>query len=788
MASTSHCATASSERPPGTLRGPARWAGLAVLGLALLAAGTARAQRDAGLAPPPPPAGLCALQQGQVRLALAPLEQAHADAAPGPARARAAAAWGQALLRLRQPDRAEALLNEALFGPLPPRERAAVALDLGHLHLARRAGPPADAAYRLAGELAPGDAEVALAVALNRLRLPGVAAASRQAGLEAAALRVPALGSAALRARHALDIAAQARGLGAAGHVLAQQQYAAAHAAALQAGREPPAGNTPAATDEDTRAGAAPATDTAARAAAAMAAEAQDGLAALAEAQGRPADALRHTERGLRHAQHTDERELLVALEWRVARLMQAGGDEAAALAAYRRAVQHLESVRIDMPVQYVDGRSSFRETLEPLYLGLTDLLLRRASRVAGAEQTALLYQARETVELIKQTELEDYLRDRCSVGSARTDRREPPPPATAVYYPIILPDRLELLVETAQGLSRHTVDVPGEQLRRTALDFVAALRNRGEHRPAGDALYRWLVAPIEPLLGSQRIGTLVVVPDGVLRLVPLAALHDGRDYLVRRLALPTVPGLSLLAARSATPSAGPARRPLLAAMSEPGPVLDKLPTRLVDSMLPGPPVPSRSAADRQALREALALPGARQEVQAIGQIARGTVLLDQQFTRAAFEQRLRSGEHAVVHIASHGVFGDSADSTFIMTFDELLTLDGLQALLGDARLRRAPIELITLSACQTAEGDDRAPLGMSGTALKAHARSALGTLWPVSDRAANLLMTRFYRLLAEQGLGKAQALRQAQVELLDTAGLRHPFYWAPFLLLGDWQ
>jgi hypothetical protein len=119
------------------------------------------------------------------------------------------------------------------------------------------------------------------------------------------------------------------------------------------------------------------------------------------------------------------------------------------------------------------------------------------------------------------------------------------------------------------------------------------------------------------------------------------------------------------------------------------------------------------------------------------------------------------------------------------MIYDELLTLDGLQALLRDRRLSRTPIELITLSACQTAEGDDRAPLGMSGTALKARARSALGTLWPVSDEAANLLMTRFYQLLALGQHSKVGALRAAQVELIGKSNLRHPFHWAPFILIG---
>ncbi len=89
------------------------------------------------------------------------------------------------------------------------------------------------------------------------------------------------------------------------------------------------------------------------------------------------------------------------------------------------------------------------------------------------------------------------------------------------------------------------------------------------------------------------------------------------------------------------------------------------------------------------------------------------------------------------------------------------------------------PVELLTLSACQTAEGDDRAPLGLSGIALKARVRSALGSLWPVSDDAAAELMAGLYRNLGQGGASKAEALRQAQ--------LAHPFFWAPFVLVGNW-
>ncbi len=540
------------------------------------------------------------------------------------------------------------------------------------------------------------------------------------------------------------------------------------------------------------------------------AASAYEGLSALYEQQQRADESLRLAERGLWHAQRADAPELLIALDWRIGRLAQQQGRLPLALAAYRRAVQQVEAIRIDIPVKFQDGRSSFRETLEPIYLALTDLLLQQSGSSTGDERAALLRQARDTVELIKQSELQDFLRDRCTVESARQVQALVAP-GTAVYYPIILPDRLELLLETSRGIERRSVPVRGDALRRSVLDLVTAMRAGAPLQARSEAMHRWLIAPVEDLLQAERIETLVAVPDGVLRLLPLGALHNGRDFVVQRYAVATAPGLTMTAA--ARPAAA-SFRTLLAGMSEPGPVLDKLSRSLVDSLL-DPPAAPRSArgetgetrsvrsagvalppatdtasalARTAALREALALPGVKKEIADISGVTRGTALLDGGFTLAALKQRLLSREYSVVHIASHGVFGDSADDTFIMTFDELLTLDGLQALLRDPRLRGAPIELITLSACQTAEGDDRAPLGMSGTAIKARARSALGTLWPVSDAAASTLMAQFYRLLADGRHSKIGALREAQIELLKNPAQRHPFFWAPFILIGDWS
>jgi CHAT domain-containing protein len=166
----------------------------------------------------------------------------------------------------------------------------------------------------------------------------------------------------------------------------------------------------------------------------------------------------------------------------------------------------------------------------------------------------------------------------------------------------------------------------------------------------------------------------------------------------------------------------------------------------------------------------------------------RGTRLLNSEFTSARFGKEAASGSYRIVHIASHGFFGGDANSSFILAYDDVLTMNGLQSLLVSDNVKQSPIELLTLSACETAEGNERAPLGFSGAAIKARARSALGTLWPVADDAARQLMGDFYTGLTKKKSSKAEALRDAQIGLLRQPDTSHPFFWAPFTLVGNWK
>ena len=122
------------------------------------------------------------------------------------------------------------------------------------------------------------------------------------------------------------------------------------------------------------------------------------------------------------------------------------------------------------------------------------------------------------------------------------------------------------------------------------------------------------------------------------------------------------------------------------------------------------------------------------------------------------------------------------------MTHDAELTLAGLEQLIRPARFRNQPVQLLTLSACETAAGDDRAALGLAGVALKAGAQSALATLWPIQDNVASVLLTEFYKQIHEDStLSKARALQRAQLKVLESWQYDDPYFWSAFLLIGNW-
>ena len=737
-----------------------------LLGVALFLAlsGAASAGFDAVLAN-----GVALREQGDITLSIQSLSQAREQAPNADAAALAAAELGASLFQARRYPEADAAFLAAFRG-LKGAAKAGQALARGNVAMALKQPEQADALYREAQTLAEGDRGIQVAAGLNLARLT-----PENERLKALAALVPALAQIsdpALQAAHRINLGQQARALGSDGLELAWTQLDAA-AKSLQ-----PLGNSR------------------------LQVEALDGLAQLYEEQARTAEAGHLNEQALTMADALPAAamsDLKINLYWRAGRLQAAAGKTAAAIVSYQQAVDLIESNRMDIPIEYEDGRSSYQTLMEPVYDGLMDLLLQSASSQTPVQQQSIFQRVSNTSELLKQTEMQDFLGDRCAIeevkgnggGISSGGGQTGLPLKTAVFYPIVFKDRTELLVLNSQGMQRVTAPVGEAQLREAITRYDETLRYQEPgYLEQSQFLYDTLVRPLEPLLSAADIHNMVVVPDTSLRLLPFASLHDGKQFLAEKMAVASVAGMSMTTVGEAGQiDPNEVGNALVVGMSTPGPVVDKLAAMEVANAGGNPNAQQFAKVRSVRLKEDLALPGVDEEMQRMsGVLNGGTSLKNEQFTLDNFRQQVAQGDYQILHIASHGVFGGTEDTSYIMTYDDIIKMNDLQKILDTGRAKQHHIRLLTLSACQTAEGSEMAPIGISGAAIKARARSVLGTLWPVEDSSAQQFMTLFYEGVAKQSLTKAEAVRQAQAAMIHEPGREHPFFWAPFTLIGNWQ
>lgn len=480
-------------------------------------------------------------------------------------------------------------------------------------------------------------------------------------------------------------------------------------------------------------------------------------LGHLYETEYRTEEALRLTRRAVFSAQAAGAPESLYRWQWQLGRLQAASGQLDEAIASYRHAAATLHPIRPEVARTFYEASNPDQESVRPLFVELADLLLQRAGSTDDpqASQTDLLT-ARDTIEAFKAAELREYFKDECvDALRARITKLDTLSPTTAVIYPILFTNRLDMLVSLPTGMTRISVPVTAVTLAQEVRAFRRTVEKRttSEYLPHAQQLYDWLVRPIEAELTRLKIHTLVFVPDGALRTIPLAALHDGSGFLIQKFAVALTPGITL---------------------TDPHPLnrenIRFLATGLTKGVQGFPP-----------------LPYVAEEMDSIHTLYSSDQLLNQDFSTSKLERELREKRYGILHIATHGKFSTDANDSFLLTFDGRLTMSTLEQLIGLFRFRTDPLELLTLSACQTGIGDDRAALGLAGVAIKAGARSALASLWFINDEASTVLIAEFYRQLKDPAVSKAEALQRAQHHLLTDHVYAHPAYWSAFLLLNNW-
>ena len=445
----------------------------------------------------------------------------------------------------------------------------------------------------------------------------------------------------------------------------------------------------------------------------------------------------------------------LPSRQYLAARILRKMGQRETSLAMYRAAARNLDLSKKGILPDCTTSTTQYQETVRPVYLELADLLIEDSEIPGpGERQQKLLLEVRTTLEMLRTEELRDYFGDAC-LGSGMLEAVQGnSPPGTAVLYAVFFQDRMELLVSLPDGMKRFKVDrSPGEIAREVRiLRLTVENRFQSWERPAKN-LYDWIIRPLEKELTRQKISRLVFVPDGPLRNIPLSVLHDGTLPIIGRFSVVTVQNLAF-ASRKNVEQHGTGI--LMAGISE---------------SVQGYP----------------ALTNVVKELEGIGAIRSGSVtLLNSEFQLQNIKKRLEAAPFPFLHFASHGEFTGSPKDNFILTWDGRMTLDHLERFIRSGEMKKTPVEMLSLSACRTAAGDDRATLGLAGLAVKSGARNSIASLWDVEDRSTSELFVEFYRILAAGDAGgSAEAFRKAQLAMRERYG--HPYFWSPFLFIGAW-
>jgi CHAT domain-containing protein len=458
------------------------------------------------------------------------------------------------------------------------------------------------------------------------------------------------------------------------------------------------------------------------------------------------------TEQALQIAQAIHAYDIAYQWQWQLGQILRSQKQPKLATKAYLQAWKNLQSLRSDIISINSEVQFNFREQVEPIYRELVDLLLS-----SNPTQTELKL-ARDVIESLQLAELDNFFKAAClDTKPINIDILDP---TAAIFYTISLPDRLELIVTLPhQPLVHYTAVISARELE-TIIDLMQEAIMIPRERifienflEPSQQLYLQLIQPFEPLLKINNIQNIVFVLDSRLRNIPIASLYDGQQYLIEKYNVAIAPSLQLI---------------------DPQPLTQKQLNVLGGGLT-------------EARQGFSALPNVELELQQIQAQTQSEILLNENFTEPLFNREVSQVPFSVIHLATHGKFSSELEDTFILTWNEKINIEELRNLLKADAKQLNPIELLVLSACQTAAGDERAGLGLAGMAVRSGARSTIASLWSVNDESTALLMNYFYQELSQLNRTKAEALRRAQLKVLQQQDFAHPYFWAAFVLVGNW-
>jgi CHAT domain-containing protein len=449
-----------------------------------------------------------------------------------------------------------------------------------------------------------------------------------------------------------------------------------------------------------------------------------------------------------------------IAYQWQqeLGNLYNKQGKFKEALLAYSAAINNLSKLRDSLLASNTDLQFSFSEKVEPVYRDYMRLLL--------ASSNPNLKQVIQTNERLQIADLENFLK--CGkLDTVALNELQNLPSAPAVIHAVDLGNRIEILVQSPdKSLHHHSVD--SKQVKEHVENLLNNLQDKklinteeSVLLQPSQAIYSLLIAPIKKYLPLS--GTLVFTLDKSFQSLPMALLHDGKDYLFQHYSITVTLGSRVRQPKALSKEQ---LKVLIAALSKVSPSFN----------------------DPNAPKDLKALPGVEQEVADIKkQTTFSTTLLNENFTSPRLEKELSSVDFPIVHLTTHAQFSSDPQRTVILAYEKAINVLKFDKLLRNKiQADGDGIDLLVLSACQTAKGNKKTALGIAGVAAQAGARSTLATLWLVDTDSTTQLMSEFYKEL-KNGIPKAEALRQAQLSLLSNPDYNHPYFWAAFVLVGSW-
>lgn len=494
------------------------------------------------------------------------------------------------------------------------------------------------------------------------------------------------------------------------------------------------------------------------------------------ECLGRTKEALTLTQKAILVAnQDLNTKDGLYLLEWQKGRIFQAKGQFNLAVNAYQNAYNTLENIRSDLLTTEKDVQLDFRDSIEPIYRQLAQLKLQLADSqsLSSIQQKQELKEVLKIIDHLRLAELQNHLGNDCFL---RIDAPVSQPisafPQTAIINSLMFQEKTAIIIILpGQSIKIHWI----KQNKANIIENIAQFRQNlldgfltlGDYDTSlSETLYSQIIRPFETDLQEYDVKNLVFIQDSPFRPIPMAALHDGKQFLIEKYAVSTTPSLSLTFLQKRTLSDN---KTLILGVTE-------------ESQIDGQIFPS--------------LDNIPLEIATISQqFPNHQLLVNQQFNPQTLTQTLDNADYSIIHIATHAQFGTIPDDTFLVAGNnDKIAIKSLENTLRLLESGSNSVELLTLTACETAEGDERSALGLAGVAIQAGVQSAIASLWPVSDQSTLQLILAFYDNLINSGVNKAEALREAQIQLIQAQSnpdinnqYSHPVYWSSFILIGNW-